>query len=72
MPPGLGHLAVADDDGVRQVAGLDDVPAGHGYADRVHEEESFPSFPRWCARVLLDERLARSPVARRARPTSPP
>ena len=44
--------------------GLDDVLAGHGYADRVHEEESFPSFPRWRRLVLLDERLARSPVAR--------
>jgi hypothetical protein len=46
IAPGLRDLAVAHDDGVHEVARLHETPSGHGYIDRVHEEELFPSFPR--------------------------
>ncbi len=41
VAPGLDDRAVADDDGVRPVAGLDEIAPGHGYIDRVHEEEDY-------------------------------
>ena len=63
---------VAEDHRVHAVPRLDEPATLHGYADRVHEEELFPSFPRWRRLAGLSTSASGArPSRRRALLTSP-